>query len=683
MSQAVVLVSYPVAGEFRSQSVLDQKSRQILTRPPLGVLSVAALLRQQAVAVSVFDLDLFWFNSGLQDSESRLEAAASHLARACVDWYGFSTICSSYALTLRLIRALKRLKPEARVVLGGPQASNTAIRTMEAFPEVDYVLCGEVEESLAAFVEHGLSFPSRVPGLVFRTPSGIQQNPWPTPPPASKFATPAYDLWPQTLVPVLPVESGRGCPFGCRFCSTSPFFGRRFRTRSALDVVRECELLVAQYGSHEVSLINDHIAVDVQFLRDLTRAWTESSVLRNVPFSCSLRPDAATVEVIELLRQAGGHKVFLGIETGSQRMQRLVGKNIRVDKILPLLQEFHIRGIQVTAAFIVGFPEETLEDLSQTFLLIEQLLPWPNVSPVINILSPHAGSAYDTEWAGRLVFDPAFSAHVTHSLGMDSQAVQFVQTYPELCSSDYAYPLQHLDREFVVHAARFHRYITSRLRVLAMVGSKVAGSSLELFQAWQVELADQGILDWGEAFYAGGEFLVQFQEFLRRLSRSAAPGPWIPWLEDALAMQTAVDLAFDALAGGQTHEAISVDATTVLVPGPELAWSPFRPSELAQALREGRVPERPCEGTYLRVAPASMEGSNPEQRPDVAWEVVVREPNALVQAVLARANCGITVGTLLQSLTQNPAVDSLPNSPQTWLQVLQTLLEQRYLVPQR
>lgn len=666
-------------GEFRTLRRLDGAGRKTMARPPLGVLTVAAILRNQGMDVAVFDTDRFWLKHGLEEVEPTLDRAAQVLAdmgRPCV---GFSTICSSYHLSLRLAGKLKALSPETFVLFGGPQASATAVRTLEVCRQVDAVLCGEVEESLPRFLECGQEAPRRVPGMVWRCNGTIVSNPRPAPPPATAFVTPAYDLWAQEAVPFLPVEAGRGCPYGCRFCSTSPFFGRRFRTRPAGVVISECEALVTAYGSREVTLINDHIAVDVEFVRQLTTLWKASPVLRNVPFSCSLRPDSASDEVLDLLAQGGANKVFLGIETGSQRMQKVVGKNIRVGQVVPVVRAFHERRIGVSAAFIVGFPEETQEDLKQTFDLIEQLLPYPNVTPVINVLSPHAGSDYDAEFQGRLLFDPKFSSQVTHSLDMDPVAVEFARQHPDLCSSDYAFPLRHLDRDEMVHGARFHRYLFNRLRLAALVAARMEGSSFALFRKWQAYLLDQGVIAPTEGFYAGAEFLRLFVAFLQQMVAQAEPGPWASWLNLALQMQASLDQATELLAAGPPPPPTSVDGLTMLWPGATLAWSPLQPEQLSRILCGDAPVDSPAAGTWLRVVPLTSNQHDTTQQAPSPWEVEVRQPNDLVQQVLDRARNGITVNDLLHSMGREPLSPQFPNVPETWLHVLRTLLEQGYL----
>lgn len=680
MSFSITLVSSPVLGEFRSLTHLDRSARRVLARPPLGVLAVAAVLRRQGVDQAIFDTDRFWLQQGLEQPDSTLDLAARAIAALGHQWVGFSTICSSYHMSLRLAAKVKALSPETRILLGGPQASATAKRTMEVCPQVDAVLCGEVEESLPVFVKCGHKAPSLVPGLVWRHDGLIHQNPWPSPPPASAFLTPAYDLWAQESVPFLPVEAGRGCPYGCRFCSTSPFFGRRFRTRPASVVVAECETLVTAHKSREVTLINDHIAVEMEFVRQLARLWKASPVLRDVPFSCSLRPDSASAEVVSLLAEGGATKVFLGIETGSQRMQKVVGKNINVSQVVPVVRAFHEHSVGVSAAFVVGFPEETQEDLAQTFALVERLLPWPNVTPVINVLSPHAGSAYDSEYQGQLLFDPTFSSQVTHSLDMNPEAFDFVRRHPDLCSSDYAFPLLHLDRDAVVHASRFHRYLFNRMRLAALVASRMVGSSYTLFKEWLSYLAAHDVTSPGEAFYAGPEFIRLFVMFLGQVEQQTPPGPWSHWLRLALEMQRSLDSATEVLVAGVPPPVRSLDEEARLWPGPTLAWSPLQPLHLSRILNGEEPVGSPPRGTWLRVAPPPPDQHDTTQKAPSNWEVEVRQPNDLVQEVLERARDGISVKELLRSLQSNPPLVQFPNVDQAWIHVVRTLLDQDYLV---
>ena len=152
----VCLISAPTANEFDDPEIVESDAmRMIAEHAPLGILSLAAVLEQNGAAPEIVDLNRLYYEYLRADDSLRAGVdftayAASHLEALSLDFYGFSTICSSYPLTLRVARELKRLRPETVIALGGPQASVVDVQTMKAFPFIDVVVRGEAENTLPA-----------------------------------------------------------------------------------------------------------------------------------------------------------------------------------------------------------------------------------------------------------------------------------------------------------------------------------------------------------------------------------------------------------------------------------------------------------------------------------------------------------------------------------------------------
>lgn len=123
---------------------------------PVGILSLAAVLEAKGLQPEVVDLNRIYY-SWLQGQDCRstdfASFAAEYLAARDFDLFGFSTVCSSYPLTLRIAEAVKQAHPESVIVLGGPQASVVDVATMRAFPAIDLILRGEAEQSLPELVD--------------------------------------------------------------------------------------------------------------------------------------------------------------------------------------------------------------------------------------------------------------------------------------------------------------------------------------------------------------------------------------------------------------------------------------------------------------------------------------------------------------------------------------------------
>ena len=158
----------------------NEEIRSYGSRPQLGILSLAAVLERIGDSPDIVDANSayvrFTETSGSSDSAKFAEFLAHSIAESDADIYGFSSICSTYPLTVRVADAVKKLRPNATILFGGPQASVVDVSTLEAFPFVDFVLRGEAELSLPLLVgelESGHRF-DQVAGLDLQRRPGSQ-----------------------------------------------------------------------------------------------------------------------------------------------------------------------------------------------------------------------------------------------------------------------------------------------------------------------------------------------------------------------------------------------------------------------------------------------------------------------------------------------------------------------------
>src|SRR5215472_11262265 len=225
----VCLVGAPTAHEFDDHAMGEADAlRAIAEHAPLGVLSLAAVLEERGLHPEVVDFNRF---------------AASYFRDRQFDFVGFSSVCSSYPVTLRIACEVKRRQPYSIVAFGGPQASAVDVATLEAYAPIDLVVRGEAEETLPQLLEAldqgGLL--DDIPGITFQHDGKIVRNP-----DAAGITDldtlpfPAFHLLPDMeTCRFMPLELGRGCPFSCTFCSTNDFFRRRFRLKSPARMLEE------------------------------------------------------------------------------------------------------------------------------------------------------------------------------------------------------------------------------------------------------------------------------------------------------------------------------------------------------------------------------------------------------------------------------------------------------------
>ncbi|HMG02552.1 MAG TPA: radical SAM protein, partial [Edaphobacter sp.] len=340
--------------------------------PQLGILSVAAVLERCGDIPHLIDANTAYMEyaniPGALHADTFAEYLAEIAVRSNADLYGFSSICSTYPLTVRVARAVKNLRPHAMILFGGPQASVVDEATLAAFPWIDFILRGEVEQSLPCLFQelHRDYDFSQVRGLTYRDGTAVRRNPnAPVIEDLDALPPPAYHLSKYlTKATAASIELGRGCPFSCTFCSTNDFFRRNFRLRSPARVLKEMREIAEVYGIRHFDLVHDMFTVDRKRVVAFCGAMLASD--EGFTWDCSARTDCVDRELLELMARSGCRSIFFGVETGSQKMQRVIDKDLDLDIAKEMLNIAEQLGVKTTVALITGFPEEDWEDVRET-----------------------------------------------------------------------------------------------------------------------------------------------------------------------------------------------------------------------------------------------------------------------------------------------------------------------------
>jgi radical SAM superfamily enzyme YgiQ (UPF0313 family) len=475
----------------------------------LGLLSLAAVLRQHGYAVALVDLNRL--------PGRNLEAAAiDSILATGPDLVGFGSICSSYPQTLRLAHALKRARSSLTLILGGPQASVVDRQTLLAFPAVDFILRGEADESLPALLaalEQGAA-RNQIAGLTYRQSRQICRNPNAAPmADLDQLPLPAYDLYEGLdRRSWLPLEAGRGCPFACRFCSTNDFFRRRFRLKSPHVLADQMSLLARRYGVRDFQLTHDMFTVD----RNRVAAFCEELIGRgeSLRWRCSARTDCVDEELLALMARAGCTGMFFGIETGSQRLQAVIDKNLDLAESRRVLQAADRLNVETTASLITGYPEETLRDLDETVGFFGEAIRLDRCDPQLHLLSPLAETPLESQYRDRLVYDPIASDISGDAEQLDAGDALLIQTHPDIFPNFYALPCP-IERAYLRDLRAFLLALAQRSKGLLLALHIEAGGLRQVFDLWRADPSA------ARSDYQSWEF---FREFLRFTSTLGHPG---------------------------------------------------------------------------------------------------------------------------------------------------------------
>lgn len=353
--------------------------------PPLGLCTLAAWLRYQGHEVRILDLDLEI--KGLPDGQ---QMYLSLLANAVRDYspqaVGITSMYNNSLQAERMTRTVKECDPAVVTIGGGSHFGALGHQALRRIPELDYVIEGEGEQAfstLLAALEAGGSV-DEVPRLHYRAGGELHANP-----PAGlmdlsalprmwsaldgiidlrRYADTIPDGSPRRAVYI---EAGRGCPFACTFCATAPFWERKYRVKPVECIVEEMRFLYEQYGYDAFMLVHDLLTVDRKFISSFSDALMESRL--PVEWMANHRTDIDLHGLLPKIKSAGCWAMFFGIESASTRLQKVMHKGLKREGVVSTVSALSHLGITSTCSFVIGFPNETPEELSSTILMGAEL----------------------------------------------------------------------------------------------------------------------------------------------------------------------------------------------------------------------------------------------------------------------------------------------------------------------
>lgn len=297
------------------------------------------------------------------------------------DVLGLSVFTFNRHPSHELAALAKRIRPETYVVAGGPHVTHLDRHWLEQYPAFDAVVRGEGEDAMLEIVkarEEG-RLAAGIAGTTARDGAGsIAWAP-------ARPSIPDLDRLPHNadhLARSIGVDvpdqlryfiSSRGCPGACTFCNTPDFWGKRVRFRSADDVLREFRTLRERHGLVYVSLRDDTFTAHRQRTIDICRGLIDSGL--HFLWDCQSRVNLVDEERLAWMKRAGCHHIQYGIESGSDRILRILQKDITAEMIRKAVKLTRDAGLVVSIYLISGVPEETEEDIAATRALIREILP--------------------------------------------------------------------------------------------------------------------------------------------------------------------------------------------------------------------------------------------------------------------------------------------------------------------
>lgn len=347
----------------------DSKELKIMKPyPPLGILYLSAYLTKNRVKNELYDTTF-----------SKKDDFKAYLKASKPDVIGLYT---NLMTKLNIIETINFIKSEPelkgmKIVLGGPDITHNVENYLKQ--GADFCIIGEGEQTILElcqalavpdnpFMDHinGLAYLN-YKGEVFKTAArqkikNINELPLPN---RDGIDMQKYiETWKTNHGKgTINVSTQRGCPYTCKWCSTA-VYGQSYRRRSPEKVVDELVEIKTKYNPDAIWFVDDVFTVSHKWLNDFKDELAKRNA--HIPFECITRADRLNEDVMETLRDCGCFRVWIGAESGSQKIIDAMDRRVDVGRVRDMIHCAQKNNIEAGTFIMLGYPGETKEDIEAT-----------------------------------------------------------------------------------------------------------------------------------------------------------------------------------------------------------------------------------------------------------------------------------------------------------------------------
>ena len=353
-------------GYFLHEDSAEQKIMK--PYPPLGILYISAYLEQQGVANKIFDTTF--------SSKKELN---KYLLQYLPDYLGIYVNLMTKLNVLEIINFIKSHDELSRtkIILGGPDVRYNADKFINH--GADYLVIGEGEESFYELIKaldtNTQKSLKEIPGIGFKDDAGnttltqdrtlikkIDELPIPN---REKIDIAAYqNVWKKYHgSDAVSVSTMRGCPYTCRWCSRA-VYGLSYRRRSPAMVIDELEIIQINYHPDTLWFVDDVFTISHKWMSEFTYELKRRNLKIN--YECITRADRLNEEVISMLKNSGCFRVWIGAESGSQKIIDAMDRRVDVKQVREMIKLTKKCGIETGTFIMLGYPGETEKDIEET-----------------------------------------------------------------------------------------------------------------------------------------------------------------------------------------------------------------------------------------------------------------------------------------------------------------------------
>ena len=345
----------------------DPKEASIMKPyPPLGLLYLSAWLKKHDIQCEVYD-STFGTKEGLKEhllnAEFQILALYTNLMTKC-----------------NLLELIKFVRSEAtlagtKIVLGGPDVTYNMENYLAT--GADYLIFGEGEQTMLELAECiilGKGTLDEIQGIAYLENQCVHRNeertkirdiaelPWPD---RDAINMDLYlNTWKKNHgFSTISVSTQRGCPYTCKWCSTA-VYGQSYRRRPPEDVIAELLHIQEKYKPDNIWFVDDVFTVSHKWITSFCSLLIDSKIKIN--YECITRAERLNEPILDLLRTSGCFRIWIGAESGSQKIVDAMDRRVDVQLVRSMIRLAEEKGIQAGTFIMLGYPNETEEDINET-----------------------------------------------------------------------------------------------------------------------------------------------------------------------------------------------------------------------------------------------------------------------------------------------------------------------------
>jgi anaerobic magnesium-protoporphyrin IX monomethyl ester cyclase len=407
---------------------------------PLGPLYITSVLEKAGYKVDFRDylIESLKYKDPLDpDNFSRFLEDSS-------DILGIGCTSATLPFVLLTVEQLKQKHPEKTIFLGGIGPTGVAKRLIEKFHFIDAIVLSEGETTVVDLVNNILGDLSKVNGIVYRkNDKAIVTEPRERISKLDELPFPAYHKIDLNRYSIISLTASRGCPFKCTFCDTSPYWGRKNHSRNVDNVIDEIKLLKNKYGIDCFEFVDDTFVLNKKWVIEFCTKLIEEEL--DIEWMCCGKVNLMDDDMMEIMAKSGCTLVFYGIESGSDRVLKIIEKGFTKEDAIRDITKSR-KYFNVMPSFIWGYPFEEEEDLHQTIELYNQFKDI-GCQTWLFALCPLPMSKLYNEYKGTLKFNSAWCTNMSGTKRSD-EIIKLITDNPDIFPGFHYYEHDSFEKKF-------------------------------------------------------------------------------------------------------------------------------------------------------------------------------------------------------------------------------------------